>query len=86
MARATYRGRPHKRCHLYARQHRKGATSVSSTRAGLNRIGTEENSREFSQEHRKTIESSVLCSAGLGSPALMPRRLPRQVYRGRDYR
>ncbi|RRT32699.1 hypothetical protein B296_00051805 [Ensete ventricosum] len=38
----------------------------SNTKSGLNRFGTEENSKEFSQEQRKISESSVLCSAGLG--------------------
>ncbi|RWW49913.1 hypothetical protein BHE74_00043857, partial [Ensete ventricosum] len=68
----------------------------SSTRSGLNRFETEENSREFDQEQRKTTESSVLYGAGfgeherrsreVGSPALMLRRLPRRVCRGRGCR
>ncbi|RRT36028.1 hypothetical protein B296_00053862, partial [Ensete ventricosum] len=47
---------------------------VSSTRSDLNRVRTEENSREFGQEQRKTSKSSVLCSAGLGSTSSGRRR------------
>ncbi|RRT52316.1 hypothetical protein B296_00031152 [Ensete ventricosum] len=44
----------------------KEAGSAVVRRSGLNYFGTKENSREFGQEQRKTTESSVLCSAGLG--------------------
>ncbi|RRT32194.1 hypothetical protein B296_00050479 [Ensete ventricosum] len=48
---------------------------VSSTRSGLNRVRIEENNKEFGQERRKTTESSVLCSAGLGEHERQSRKV-----------